>query len=210
MIVAAKLSAIGVGATEPSATSQCISQAKVTTFYGVLGPRVTPTTAPLRLFWVKQAKPESVTAGRLLLIGCVALLSATFGVNAAAKEYTTRVAYLLHCGGCHLSDGRGNPPEVPDLRHELGRIITLPGGRDYLLRVPGASQAPVSDAQLADIMNWVLSEFNRSTLPKKFSPYTESEVSASRPNVLTDPLKHRARLWAKQTDYSEHPDNRQQ
>ena len=127
---------------------------------------------------------------RLLLVAAVALTCKT-----AAAEYTTPVAYLLHCGGCHLPDARGNPPQVPDLRETLGRIVALPGGRDYLVRVPGASQAPVSDQKLADIVNWVLENFNANTLPADFEPLTREEVSRSRKNVLADPLKHRAKLW---------------
>ena len=49
--------------------------------------------------------------------------------------------YLLHCRGCHLPDGRGTPPEVPTLISELGKIVQVPGGRDYLVRVPGSAQA---------------------------------------------------------------------
>lgn len=127
---------------------------------------------------------------RLLLLVAVALCT-----NAALAGYTPRVAYLLHCGGCHLADGRSNPPEVPDLRDELGKIVAVPGGRDYLARVPGASQAPVSDEDLARILNWVLHQFNADTLPADFTPLTGEEVGRSRRNVLTDPLKHRAALW---------------
>ncbi|MCZ6855833.1 MAG: cytochrome c [Gammaproteobacteria bacterium] len=128
----------------------------------------------------------------LLLLGVAAAFLCT---DTALAGHTPRVAYLLHCGGCHLPDGSSNPPEVPDLRGELGRIIAVPGGRDYLARVPGASQAPVSDEDLARILNWVLHQFNAKTLPDDFTPLTADEVGRSRRNVLTDPLKHRAALW---------------
>lgn len=87
---------------------------------------------------------------------------------------------------------------MPSLREELGRLVGIPGGRDYIVRVPGASQAPVTDQQLADILNFVLTEFNHRTLAKDFKPLTESEVSGSRRNILSDPFKYRAKLW----DYS--------
>ena len=123
------------------------------------------------------------------------VIASSLGANTAFAAHTPRVAYLLHCGGCHLFDGRSNPPEVPDLRGELGRIVAVPGGRDYLARVPGASQAPVSDQELAEILNWVLHRFNKKTLPVDFRPLTGEEVGKSRRNVLKDPLKHRAALW---------------
>ncbi len=106
-----------------------------------------------------------------------------------------RATYLLHCGGCHLMDGSGTPPEVPSLRDELGRIIQVEGGRDYLVRVPGASQAPVTDAELADIINWILTEFNADTLAPDFGSFTAEEVKNARAHTLADPLKHREALW---------------
>lgn len=130
---------------------------------------------------------------RTLLL--LVVVAANLVANTALAAYTPGVAYMLHCGGCHLIDGRSNPPEVPDLRGELGRIVAVPGGRDYLARVPGASQAPVSDQELAEILNWVLHRFNEKTLPVDFTPLTGEEVGKSRRNVLKDPLKHRATLW---------------
>lgn len=73
--------------------------------------------------------------------------------------------------------------------------MSVPQMRSYLLRVPGASQAPLSDADLAAVMNWVLEEFNSETLPKNFRPLTEAEVSQARKNPLADPLKYRTQYW---------------
>ena len=106
-----------------------------------------------------------------------------------------RADYLLHCGGCHLPDGRGTPPEVPSLRDELGKIVTISGGREYLVQVPGSSQAPVSDQVLANIINWILVEFNEQTLSADFVPLSEDEVSKARKFTLADPLKRREEIW---------------
>ena len=106
-----------------------------------------------------------------------------------------RADYLLHCGGCHLPNGIGNPPEVPSLRTDLGRIAQSAAGRDYLVRVPGAAQAQASDEQLAQIINWVLHEFNQDSLDPTFEPLTAQEVGESRKHVLADPLAYRSRLW---------------
>jgi len=106
-----------------------------------------------------------------------------------------RSDYLLHCGGCHRPDGRGLPPTVPSLVGPLGAIAASPAGRDYIARVPGAAQAPLSDEQLAAVLNWVLSEFNRDSLPSSFRPLEGSEVGASRARILADPLKLRAEIW---------------
>jgi len=106
-----------------------------------------------------------------------------------------RSDYLLHCAGCHRPDGTGLPPEVPSLVGPLGQIVASPAGRDYLARVPGAAQAPLTDAGLASVLNWVLSEFNADTLPASFKPLNGREVGKSRGRVLADPLKVRNELW---------------
>ena len=122
---------------------------------------------------------------------CLVLLLAF----AAAVQADTRADYLLNCGGCHLSDGSGAPGGVPSIRDDLGRIITVAEGRGYLVRVPGSSQAQLDDAELAAVINWVLTEFNSATLPDDFEPLTAEEVQEARRDVLMDPLKFRAELW---------------
>ena len=106
-----------------------------------------------------------------------------------------RADYLLHCGGCHLSDGAGVPSAVPSLQNEIGRLVASPAGRDYIARVPGASQVPISDAKLAEVLNWVLLTFNAQSLPAGFSALTADEVGRSRRNVLADPEKYRQQFW---------------
>jgi mono/diheme cytochrome c family protein len=103
--------------------------------------------------------------------------------------------YLLHCGGCHLPDASGVPPSVPPLAGTLGAIIATPEGRDYVVRVPGASQTPLSDEELAAVMNWVLVTFNKESLPADFKPLSGREVGRSRKQVLADPQKMREALW---------------
>ncbi len=124
-------------------------------------------------------------------IACLAILLTI----AMPSQADTRTDYLLHCGGCHLSDGSGAPDAVPSLRNDLGRIITVANGRAYLVRVPGSSQASLDDAGLAAVINWVLSEFSSATLAADFEPLTAEEVKAARSDVLMDPLKFRAELW---------------
>jgi mono/diheme cytochrome c family protein len=122
---------------------------------------------------------------------CVAMLLAF----AAPAQADTRTDYLLHCSGCHLSDGSGTPHDVPTLRNNLGRIVELAEGRGYLVRVPGSSQAMLDDAGLAAVINWVLTEFNSATLADDFEPLTAEEVKEARSNVLMDPIKFRVALW---------------
>ena len=106
-----------------------------------------------------------------------------------------RSDYLLHCAGCHRPDGTGLPPDVPSLVGSLGRMVASPAGRDYLARVPGAAQAPLTDAGLASVLNWVLEEFNADSLPNGFRTLNAQEVGKSRARVLADPLRARRELW---------------
>ena len=80
-------------------------------------------------------------------------------------------------------------PEVPTLRNKLGPLTLSPEGRGYLVRVPGASQVPLSDEELRDVVNWVLTEYNENTLPESFQPITTEEVQTHRKNPLSDPLE---------------------
>lgn len=119
------------------------------------------------------------------------LLAASLALTVHADA---RVNYLLHCGGCHRVDGRGLPPEVPTLVGSIGPLAGTAEGRDYLARVPGAAQAPISDAELAAVLNWILEAYNADTVPVNYQPLTAEEISASRPRPLADPRLARNRL----------------
>ena len=94
-----------------------------------------------------------------------------------------------------MPDGSGLKDVVPDLHGTMGRMAADPEGRDYLVRVPGATQAPISDEKLTEVINWMLKEFSDETLPKNFKPLTVAEVSRSRVRLLADPLKYRAEIF---------------
>lgn len=132
---------------------------------------------------------------------CAFLAAVVLTATATSALADSRADYLLHCAGCHLANGRGSPGSVPSIAGPLGRIAASPAGRDYLARVPGAAQAPISDEALAAVLNWVLLEFNRETLAPGFKPLTGSEVARSRAQVLADPLKLRSELWPDSAPY---------
>ena len=106
-----------------------------------------------------------------------------------------RTNYLLYCSGCHRVNGEGKPPNVPTLISELGRMVSVKEMRSYLVRIPGALQAPLSDEELADVVNWLLREFNSDTLPENFQNFTTAEVTEGRRNALLDPIKYRTEHW---------------
>ena len=133
---------------------------------------------------------------------CFRALTLLVSLHAVYAVADPRINYLLHCSGCHLPNGESAPPEVPSLRDQLGAIASSSVGRDYLARVPGAAQTPLSDSELAEVLNWVLREFNAQSLSESFVPLTASEVAQSRQNVLVDPEGYRKRLWPSVEDVS--------
>lgn len=107
-------------------------------------------------------------------------------------QASPRSDYLLECGGCHLENGQGSPPEVPDLRRDLDWLARSPAGRSYLSRVPGASQVPLSDARLAAIFNWIFATYYPGQTD--IQTFTGAEIAATRGLPLHDPLKARQAL----------------
>lgn len=91
-----------------------------------------------------------------------------------------------------MPDGSGLENVVPDLHGTIGRMVAETAGREYMVRVPGSAQAPISDEKLTEIINWMLTEFSSETLPDNFKPLTVKEVSRARVQLLADPLKYRA------------------
>jgi mono/diheme cytochrome c family protein len=113
-----------------------------------------------------------------------AALAATLLVFApVARAYTPAVEYALHCQGCHLADGRATPGSVPALAGTVARLSRTPGGREYMARVPGVAQAPLADAELASLLNWVVQRFGPAD---GFAPYTGEEVGRLRAQPLVD------------------------
>ncbi len=118
---------------------------------------------------------------------CVIVAAGSGAVAAADPEFD----YLLHCGGCHLEDGAGDPPLVPDLRTSLGTLSNTTEGRAYMAQVPGSSQAPLNDSELAQVLNWMLSRYVTGHPVEPFSP---EEIASYRGVTLMDPLKRRKQL----------------
>lgn len=134
-------------------------------------------------------------AALLLALGLVASApAARAGEPKAMTDYGPAADYMLHCRGCHLSSGRGMPGKVPALRDRVGLFLTVPGGREYLLRVPGVSQSPLSDAALAALLNWVVRRFGPAQAVAGFRPFTPAEVTAGRRPPLSDVADRRAAL----------------
>jgi mono/diheme cytochrome c family protein len=102
--------------------------------------------------------------------------------------------YMLNCQGCHLADGSGLPGSVPSMRDFVGSFLTIPGGREFLVQVPGSANSPLSNADLAELLNWILTTMSAEQLGQDFEFYTEAEVRQARAQVLIDVAEVRAGL----------------
>ncbi len=120
----------------------------------------------------------------------LALAAVALAATTSTAEPDPHERYLLHCSGCHGPDGRGAPGVTPSL-HGLSRLLEAPGGRAYLAAVPGVAQAPVDDAALAALLNWVIAEFSGGT---RASPYTAKEMGELRAAPLRDPAAARPQV----------------
>lgn len=125
------------------------------------------------------------------LMLCTLLSVASASAVAAKPSFD----YLLHCAGCHLEDGAGMPDQgIPDLNEHTGHFATMAEGRAYLIRVPGSSQSPLNDAELAELLNWMVDRFAPEV---EAALFTEQEVTAHRRNRMHNPQQERAVLVEK-------------
>lgn len=118
-----------------------------------------------------------------LALGAVALIGLTATNAPDPENLSPRTNYMLHCQGCHLSDGSGMRGKVPDMRGKLGWIAVMPAGRDYIGRVPGVANSQLTDAQLARVLNWLVPEMTPQ-VAGTFVPYSANEVGKLRRNRL--------------------------
>jgi hypothetical protein len=117
------------------------------------------------------------------LLGAFAIVVA---MAASAIAGSPVQLYTLNCWGCHLPHAEGIPPSVPRLAHSMGNFLHIPEGRAYLVQVPGVANSPLSDQQIADVLNWLLVTFNKAELPSDFKPYTAAEVKQLRPHPMVN------------------------
>jgi mono/diheme cytochrome c family protein len=115
-----------------------------------------------------------------------ALAIAALAAPAALHAETPQVDYMLQCQGCHRADGEGTPGSVPPLRGLVGRFLEVPGGREYLVRVPGSAQSPLDDAELAALLNWMVERFGPVDPVTGFAPFSADEVARVRTPPLTE------------------------
>jgi mono/diheme cytochrome c family protein len=141
---------------------------------------------------------------RLLAITGLAAGAAPFALRAEAGAQPgvydadqAHVDYMLKCQGCHRPDGSGDDRSNPPMRGVVARFLSVPGGREFLGRVPGVATTNLDDARLANLVNWTLYRFDAGHMPANFRPYTPAELGKLRQDPLRlDRVATRTRLVA--------------
>jgi hypothetical protein len=131
----------------------------------------------------------------MLAAACISMLSAASGIANAQTPAPDAAAsppagvenpqrawqhWTLNCQGCHRPDGTGSSGTAPSLAGTVARFLLVPGGREYLGRVPGVATSPLSSADLSEVMNWMLWRFDKEHIPLDFQPYSAAEIGQLR------------------------------
>ena len=140
---------------------------------------------------------EGIKNNALLLAAACAILAALILFTPESRAAGSDV-YTLRCVICHQPSAQGVPGLYPPLANSIGFDLNLKRGRNYLIQValngmtgpvnvngiiynglmPPFAQLP--DAEIADVLNYVLTTFNADQLPKDFAPITAHEVKQAR------------------------------
>ncbi len=135
---------------------------------------------------------------RIIMLAILVLSQATFAqTEFAINAERAQSNYRLNCQGCHLADGSGLPGSVPSMQGFVGSFLSVPGGRDFLVQVPGSANSPLNDAELAELLNWILATMSTEQTAPGFEFYTEAEVRQTRRQVLVDVAHVRSELVSK-------------
>lgn len=117
------------------------------------------------------------------------------GVENARRAWQN---WTLNCQGCHRPDGTGSEGTAPSLAGTVAKFLWAPGGREYLMRVPGVATSGLSSEELAEVVNWMLWRFDKEHLPRNFQPFTTVEIARWRTQPLRlEASQMRADLLAK-------------
>lgn len=126
-------------------------------------------------------------AGALLGLGlCVSATHAQDrGVQRTAAPFPGGQAhYYESCGGCHGLQGVSAQNSIPVLRDRVGAFLCTEEGRKYIVQLPNVAWAAVDDRTLADVMNFVVFDLGRDSVPARARRYTPGEVHLLRASPL--------------------------
>ena len=192
MIAAENRRAAAVFATATSGIRHCMFRFSPTTTTGA-------REVPKRTFHITAPRhASSRSRSRRRVWGAALALGVFAGIWTDSEAFEPSVNYMLQCMGCHTPDGRGEPGHVPSIRDTLVPFANTAEGRKFLVQVPGSAQSKLSDAELADVLNWMIDNLSATPRPAQLTRFTAVEVAAYRRTPLVSVAAVRAQLVAAQ------------
>lgn len=122
----------------------------------------------------------AVAALSLVAASTGALAEPIIPIPGVDRPDRARQNYILKCQGCHGAEASGDLSLTPPMAGMVSQFLSVPGGRNYLARVPGVATAPIDDAALAELLNWTLFRFDAAHVPAGFQPYSAQEMAGLR------------------------------
>ncbi len=123
----------------------------------------------------------------MLAIGLAGAAAAQLATGKILDPVQARSDYIENCGGCHGIAGDSAPALLPSLRGRVGYFMCDADARTYLIRLPNIAHSRITDnAELADLLNYVVFDIGGTSAPAASLPFTEAEVTRERPQALTD------------------------
>ena len=130
----------------------------------------------------------------LIPVVCLAFAASALAGKAPCYGPRAQTDYLLQCAACHQPDGSGSPGTIPSLHNYLGTFARDPRARFFPSSVSAAANSTLSNAELADVINWIICTMDADQIRDGFNPYTAKEVGRFRKSPLVDALKKRDEL----------------
>ena len=156
------------------------------------GMRATLAGACVLIAAIHPTQAHEVHGNTATTLGRQVVLRAN--APSVSPVHSARALYVLHCAGCHSLDGSGSTSaRVPDMR-QLGQFLRIPGGREFLIQVPGVMGSGLNDEQVALVTNWVLSSIASASIPAQHRDFDAAEVNQARHKPLVDVAATRAQL----------------
>ena len=125
----------------------------------------------------------SIRAACLIAVVAAPLAAAAPSLSQPAQATRAQTHYLVGCAGCHGIQGRSETRVVPQLRDRVGYFLCTDEGRGFAVRLPNVAFADANDAELADMMNFVMFGLGGES-SRGARPYTAAEVAELRARPL--------------------------
>jgi len=133
-------------------------------------------------------------------VAWICLVMSSWAEPSVVLTSVAQANYMLDCMGCHLPDGSGAAGKVPSMRDSLVTLSSSAAGRRFLVQVPGASQSPLTDLELAQVLNWMVRNLSARAVPADFIDFTAAEVASYRRPPLVKVRETRASLLESATE----------